>query len=225
MLTLTRSWYARPIVKQHPHVARALMMTREYILMVALFLIIACWTYPVFHALDTIYDFDPSFVVRFCLVGFVFLVISYLRHWVLVYTSDPIPVDTNGRPIPLERGNFDPNLVFERHNGWRTYIICWHGAWGAWVIALSITAVYSLVIAQLALWRLLLEAQEDPTPMTKIATVAVTGALVFMVLHLIHTCYSMSRAIAGAIGQIKIPLEERTIKVWSGLLHAGSYLV
>jgi hypothetical protein len=213
------------MVKQHPHVARALMMTKECLVMVALFLILACWIYPVFHALDAIYDFDPSFMVRFSLLGLVFLVICYMRHWVLIYTSDPLPVDTDGQPIPFRRGNIDPNLVFEKHIEWRAYVICHHGAWGGWTIALSITTMYSLVIAQLAEWRLLLEDQ-DPTPMNATAHVAITGTLVFMVLHLVHACYSMSKAAAGAIGRIKIPREERTdTKVWSGLWHAGSYLL
>ena len=193
--------------------------------MVALFLIIACWIYPVFHALNAIYDFGPSFMVRFSLIGFLFLVICYMRHWVLIYTSDPLPVNTSGQPIPFRRGNVDPNLVFEKHIEWRAYVICHHGAWGGWTIALSITIVYSLVIAQLAEWRLLLEEQ-DPTPMNTAAYIAITGTLVFMVLHLVHACYAMSKAAAGAIGQIKIPQEERTdTKVWSGLWHAGSYLL
>ncbi|KAK0738039.1 hypothetical protein B0T18DRAFT_238465 [Schizothecium vesticola] len=224
MLSLTRSWYARPMVKQHPHVARALMMTKECLLMVALFLILACWIYPVFHALDAIYDFEPSFMVRFSLIGVLFLVICHMRHWVLIYTSDPLPMDMNGIPIRVKFGNIDPNLVFEKHIEWRAYVICHHGAWGGWTIALLITTVYSLVIAQLAEWRLLLE--HDPTPMNTTAHAAITGTLVFMVLHLVHACGFMSKAVAGAIRQIKIPREERTdTKVWSGLWHAGSYLL
>ncbi|KAK1828695.1 hypothetical protein QBC39DRAFT_358481 [Podospora conica] len=225
LLNLTRPWYSRPMAKNHPHTARVLLLAKDYVLMVAMFLILACWIYPVFHALDAIYDFDPSFMARYSLMGLVFLIMCHARHWIFVHTSDPVSVDENGVPIRVRRDGIDPNLIFTTDYKWRQFVCAHHSSWGVWTIAISITTVYSLVIFQLAKWRLLLEEQSQ-TPMNQVAWVAIVGTLVFMVLHLVQASYHMSRAAAGVIGQLKIPREDWTDRTpWSGLWHAGAYLV